>query len=423
MVDATRRFWFNNEDGTFDLGGRPVTRREFHEVGGPSPEFKACEICQQSEWLSRLERTDRHDPHKCPTAEDCRARCEKQGDDRWTNYHQDHFFAAMDVVPELDAPKGALLLHEGASQHKWFWTRNCNAGLATFRQKLAWVGTANTEVRGDCQDWAPYDWAWMVNKGVIDLFPRPPVPLVMYGHDMWRGNKQEVLDHFKPDVLFTPFPTPWKQNMDIPKGTEVVFTPACVSPFFARPNLDAERKQWDLLVVGALGSHFYAPRRALNVQLESLPSRFVVAHSHAVGSKRAGWFGPLDDATKCYMNKWAEKLGMARFVTFGGCKGRAKEMLLIKYFECLASGAVPILPEVRDMGLLGLEPMVHYIPFVNIENNNHVLAYLLDRYERYAHIARNAVEWYEQNAHEMIFGTFEKMVRGITGEQYPTRKM
>jgi len=330
-------------------------------------------------------------------------------------------FAATGVDVDLDAPKGALMLREGASQHEWFWSFNCNAGMATFRQKLAFVSQADTEVTAACEDWSPYDWIWMVNKGEMALFDRPPLPLVLYCHDMWRGNKQEALDHFQPEVILTPFPTPWRQNLRIPDASKVVFTPACPAPFFARPNLDPAKKKWDLLVIGALGSDFYVPRRALNAQLEELPDRFKVWHSHEVGSKRARWFGPLDDDTHCYMNKWSAKLGAAKFVIFGPCAGRAKEMLLIKYYECLASGAVPILPEVRDLEYIGVQPMVHYIPFHLVDGNNRVLAYLLDYYENFQYIAKSAVKWYEENAHRLVFESFQNVIEFVTNGKYPKR--
>ena len=215
----------------------------------------------------------------------------------------------------------------------------------------------------------------------------------------------------------------WRENFEIPVETEVVFCPAAQSPFFAHPNLDDTKKAWDLLVIGALGSDFYIPRRELNKQLETLPGRFRVEHSHETGSKRAKWFGPLDDGRHCYMNRWMDKLGRARYVIFGPCNGKAASMMLIKYYECLASGAVPIMPAVKDMELLGLEPLVHYVPFSMVEDNNNFVEHLLDNYADYRYIAENAVGWWQENVHDLVFGRFERMIRCLTGGRFPERTL
>ena len=159
----------------------------------------------------------------------------------------------------------------------------------------------------------------------------------------------------------------------------------------------------------------------MNTQLKTLSGRFKVEHSHETGSKRARWMGPLDDDTHAYMNRWMDKLGKARYVIFGPCAERAAVMMLIKYYECLSSGAVPILPAVKDMELLGLEPMVHYIPFSMVQDNNTFVEHLLDHYEDYRYIAENAVAWWSENVHDLVFGTFERLVRDLTGERYPAR--
>jgi hypothetical protein len=243
----------------------------------------------------------------------------------------------------------------------------------------------------------------------------------VYAHDPWRGNKQAALDHYRPAVLLTPFPTLWRERMQIPAETQLVFLPACPSPFFARPNLDPARKRWDLLVIGALGSEFYVPRRELNDQLLRLPARFTMEHAHAAGAKRARWYGPLDDGEHCYMDWWQEKLGAARFVIFGPCAGDAASMVLIKYYECLMSGAIPIMPQVADLELLGLEPWTHYVPFEAVRWDNDRLALLLDHYEDWRYVAHNGVAWYEQHAHRLVFTAFEDAIRRVTGARYPPR--
>lgn len=420
LMREFRRWWYNNELGPFDLDNGGVSRLDAYWYGGPSPDFNDCEICQRSEWYSRIEQRFAYKSHTCKTAAECLDRCQKQGDDAWTNWHQDHYFA-IGVDDALNAPKAALMLKEGASQYKWYWTRNCNDGQAAFRQRLAWTGTADTDARLVGTDWSKYDWAWMVNKGQIAIEDRPDVPLVMYCHDAWRGNKQEALDHYQPDVVLTPFPTLWRTHLRVPDASEVVFTPPAPSPFFTRPNLDDTCKTCDLLVIGALNSDFYIPRREWNARLEALPSRFKVQHSHKVGSKRAHWFGPLDMNDHCYMNKWNERLGQARFVTFGPCGGAASEMLLIKYYECLASGAIPIMPEVQDMAYIGVKPMVHYIPLSIVWDNIKALEFFLDNYDYYYYIAENAVAHYQEHAFEWTCGMFEDVVHRVTGGKYPKR--
>ena len=428
LLESVRQSWFNNEPGIFEIGGGPLTikKRDIFRFGGPAPDLSGCDVCQWDEWQARLLQFPIYEsPHRCDLAKTAIKRCAKQGDGCWTNYHQDHFFAVVEGGrhPKLNAPHGALLLQDCASQYEWFHKRNCSAGLATFRQKLAYVGTCDPEARIANKNWDEYDWAWLVNKGEIELQRRPPVPLVLYCHDAWRGNKQAVIDHYKPEVILTPFPTLWRENFTWPDECELRFTPALQSPFFCSPNLDDSRKVWDLLVIGSLSSEFYVPRRELNTQLETLPGRFRVEHSHETGSKRARWMGPLDDDRHAYMNRWMDKLGRARYVIFGPCAERAAVMLLIKYYECLASGAVPIMPAVKDLDLLGLESLVHFVPFSMVQDNNAFVEHLLDHYEDYRYIAENAVAWWSENVHDLVFGTFERLVRGLTGKRYPARQL
>lgn len=419
MLNRLRSFWFNNVSGVFDLAGRSVTRQEIHTWGGPSPEF-ACEVCQRLEWLSRLDQVDRYELHKCATSKECSQVCSRQGDSAWSNYHQNHWFAAVGCDDNLNAPKGALVLHESASQYKWFWLRNCNAGMYTFRQKLAYACQVDTEVWATENNWSKYDFLWHVNKNGT-LFDKK-LPMILYCHDMWRGNKQEMLDHFKPEVILTPYPTPWKQNFEIPKESRVVFSPACPSEFFIRSNLVPESKTCDLLVIGIVKTGLYKPRVELNWRLSILPDRYIIEHSHKVGCKRGSWLGPVDDEHP-YLNKWSELLGSARFVIFGPCGGRAKEMLLIKYYECLASGAIPIMPEVEDLALLGIEPMIHYIPLHLVWDRMDILAYLLDHYDGLRYIAENAVQWYKDNVHSLTFERFENTVHSVVEKKYPKRRL
>lgn len=424
LIQAFRRWWFNNEPGYFHSRTGAIDRTYAFEIGGPSPDFDSCETCQLSEWDSRAISADWHIEHKCKaeTAGKSRKRCKRQGDDAWINYHQDFTFAEG-VDPALNAPKGALLFHDCAAQYEWFRARACADGMATFRQRMAYIGTYDAEARIVQKNWDQFDWAWFVNKGFIELLPKPPVPMILYCHDAWRGNKQEVLDHYRPEVIVTPFPTLWTENFDIPPDTRLEFYAPAPSPFFTDPNLDDGKKEWDLLDIGSLSSEFYVPRRELCERLKELPSRFRVEHSHATGSKRARWPGPMDDGDHCYMKKWAQRLGRARFVIFGPCAGKAASMVLIKYYECLASGAIPIMPDLKDLDYLGVKPMVHFLPFDPLGLNMKALEYTLDHYADYRYIAENAVGWWHENAHRLIFGGFEEIVRRATGYKYPKREL
>jgi len=120
------------------------------------------------------------------------------------------------------------------------------------------------------------------------------------------------------------------------------------------------------------------------------------------------------------LNKWNEYLGTAKYVIFGAMNVRP-QFIVRKHYECLASGAVPIMPESHDFDFLGIEPMVHYIPLRRVIENNDYLAHLLKHYNLFKQIGMNAAEWHVQRADGLIFGGFEDVVREITKERYPRR--
>jgi len=70
---------------------------------------------------------------------------------------------------------------------------------------------------------------------------------------------------------------------------------------------------------------------------------------------------------------------------------------------------------------LGIQPNEHYIPLSEIWRNNTRLEQLLSHPDDYAHIAKNAVAWCEENAEKMQFDGFEDLVREVTGKRYPKR--
>lgn len=277
-------------------------------------------------------------------------------------------------------------------------------------------------------DWSAYDLLLMMNTGRTTLLadPRPSLPIVMYCHDMWGQGFQRVLDHYQPEYILTPYPTPWIGRFDIPASSTVWFYPPLAGTFYTRPNLDPDRKRLDLLVIGTHESWLYRPRVAYNAQLHSLPDRYRVEFSHHFGSTSHDRMGPVlfptSNGPVPYMNKWSEYLSTARYVTFGPCVPPwASEFLLMKYGECLGSGAIPIMPEVADLALLGVKPMEHYIPLSEVWEDNTRMCYYLDHYEDHRHIAQAAVTWYQDNADALIYDRFEDFVQTITEHRYPRR--
>jgi hypothetical protein len=93
----------------------------------------------------------------------------------------------------------------------------------------------------------------------------------------------------------------------------------------------------------------------------------------------------------------------------------------MKHYECLASGAVPILPASPDLHRLGIKPMVHYIPLAKVWRNNKSLAKFLSHYNEYRSIAVNAVKWAKENMDRMLFDGFEDLVQEVTAQKYPRR--
>jgi len=164
----------------------------------------------------------------------------------------------------------------------------------------------------------------------------------------------------------------------------------------------------------------------LVAQIKPLAKKYNIGFSHRFGWVDRRHQGPVqyktaEGETVNYLNKWSEFLSSARYVTFGGNWGVCAEYVSNKVYEALGSGAVPILPEVGDFKVLGIEPMVHYIPVSQIWKNNARLEELLNNYDEYKYIAENAVQWYEKNVDRMLFTDFEDMIHELLGRRYPKR--
>lgn len=421
LIKNVREFWYSNTPGNFILNGERISRKEIFTYGGPNP-FFSCSICQKSEWLSRLRQKNLFFSHSCPESEKCRISCSRQGKDLWTHKHQNFDFA-IGCDPNLPAPKVLYILLDEPQN---FLNPFCDHRELVFRRQLALTSQIEVVEQPFGINWKNYDLVFVQNTGCNLKFPRPPIPVIMYGHDFWPlKNKgfQWVIDWLKPDILLTPYPTQWKKYFKLPPQTKIVFYPPFASTFFNRSNLG--EKKIDLLVIGAIQSSVYEARKKLNWQLKRLSSKYKVEFSQAVGAHwTISWEGPLetiDPSTgqKIYfLNKWSDYLGSAKFVIFG----RMKYPILVgKYFETLGSGAVPIFPEVPDLKLLKVKPFEHYIPLSEVEGNNKKLKYYLDHYENFKYIAKNAVDWFNQHCDKMLFEDFENLIQEITNFKYPKR--
>ena len=430
LTKRVRKFWYSNVPGNFDLDGERISRKDIFTYGGPNSKF-TCPICQKSEWLSRVKQKNLFIPHFCTEAEKCKILCSRQGDELWTNLHQNFDFS-IGCDSDLPAPKCLCITPKDEQTIaggflRRFQMPGCDQWMLNFRRRLAFVYQIDIVRYPIGINWNNYDFIFVQNVGANQKFPRPPIPIIMYVHDFWvLGNKgfQWMIDWLRPDILLTPCPIQSKENFRIPNQTKVVFYPIFDSLFFARPNLT--EKKLDLLVTGATASSIYGKRISLDKQISQLSNQYRVEFSHRVGTSSATWRGPvyyLDSITKSpvrYLNKWSEYLGTAKYVVFGKMKYPA---LTMKHYEVLGSGAIPIFPEVPDLKLLGIKPFEHYLPLSEIENNNDRLVYFLDHYEDFKYIAQNAVNWYKKISDKMIFNDFEDLIREITGYKFPKRSI
>jgi hypothetical protein len=422
LLPSVRKFWYDNEPGTFEVDGHPITRRQIQVYGGPSPDFDACPLCQRCEWLSRVRQKKVFRPHPCPTAKACEDRCGKQGSELWTHAHQDHGFSAG-CDPALNSPR-CLALFPGESKPRlWkrWWGRYCDWWIMNLRRALAQACQVDVVPTLENVKWDRYDFLFMQNCAGYPTFPKPPIPIVMSGEDMYKGDLQGQLDRLRPEVFLTSCPTTWQKLFRFAPETEMAFWPQAMPQFFTRPNLGM--KEYDLLSVGSP----YPPRMKLYEQIKPLADTYKIGFWHEHGYYRNTYGGPvaeLRDGDQCvrrYLNAWSAFLGNARYVTFGPPEEPYQDIMVAKVCEVLGSGAVPIMPESPDMKRLDIEPFVHYIPLSEIWEDNGNLIYYLTSYPAYQHIAINAVDWHRENVDTMLFDGFEDVVQRVTHHKYPRR--
>lgn len=425
LVKKTRGFWYGNIPGLLDVEGEKISRKDIFLHGGPNPDF-TCPVCQKAEWLSRIRGKNLFIDHECKEKEKCRRLCALQENDLWTHLHQNFNFA-IGSDPSLPSPKGIYVMFGGKES---FLNPKCVHRELVFRRQLAYAAQVEAADSPFGIDWKKYDFAFIFFNDCNVKFPRPDIPVVLYAHDMWPERKemyQWTIDWLKPDVLLTPYPTQWRESFRLSPNTKVVFTPYLASRFFTRPNLG--KKDVDLLVIGATANPIYSPRKLLSEQISRLGCNYKIEFSHEAGSAFKNWEGPLykEDASGGgeirLLNKWSEYLGSAKYATFGRIKEKTHQFLLGKYYEILGSGAVPIFPEVPDLKILGVKAFKHYIPLSEIEGDNERLRYILGHYDEFSRIAKNAVEWYENNSDKLLFDDFETLIGEITKNKFPKRSI
>ena len=420
LLENARWFWYQNVPGVFDLDGKAITRAEIQTYGGPDPALDDCVICQRSEWLSRVRQRDMFELHECSLAVECKKQCRVQGDEDWVHRHQNFWFSGG-CDEELSTPRCLCLFRSDGKARLYprYFSRTGDSWMAVLRRQLAQTCQVDVVQSVDSVDWSKYDLFLFMNTGDDLAFKRPPVPILMYVHDCWIGAFQKVIDRFMPECIFTPNPTMLTSNYKINDGAGVFFYPVAPSMFFSRPNLG--EKQIGLLAAGSLNSHLYEPRRQLDKQLKQLPGKFTVGFTHTHGAQRNWRGGRTQDKELRFLNRWSERLGSAKFVTFASFSDKRFQPVFMKHYECLASGAVPILPDSPDLFRLGIKPMVHYIPLAKVWGDNKALASILLHYEDYRLIAVNAVQWARVNMDRMLFDGFEDMIQEVTGNRYPRR--
>ena len=421
LMEKVRKFWYSNTPGNFILDGESISRKDIFTYGGPNPEF-SCPICQKSEWLSRVRQENLFAPHNCPQAKACKELCEKQGSEFWTHFHQNFDFS-LGCDDSLPAPKGIYVLF---GKKEMFYAQRLEPMERVFHRQFAFASQFDLAEAPWGIDWGKYDFAFMYLPGAMSKFERPPIPVILFAHDIWREPKatQWVLEWLKPDVLLTTYPTQWEEYYRIPKSAKVIFHPMFASNFFTRSNFS--QKSIDLLSIGNLRGPLYEERRKLTEQLKNFQKQYPsykIKFSHIVGTiepapEKGLEYTDSQGNTIRYLNKWSEYLGSAKYAVFGKMK---YPILVGKYYETLGSGAVSIFPQVPDLKLLGVKPFEHYIPLSEVEGNNARLKYFLDNYNDFKYIAENAVKWYKKNSDKMLFNSFENLIREATNYKFPKR--
>jgi len=333
LQSRVRKFWFNNVPGTLSVDGYPVSRRDIDTYGGPNP-WLTDPISQEMEWLSRVRQTNLFEPHNSHQAEQCRILCERQGSELWTHYHQNFDFT-LGCDSEIRAPKCLCIMPLYALKRivpnnpfLAFQNPHCHHLNLVLRRRLARSCQIELSPSYLGQDLSKYDFIFTINTGENLPFKKTKTPVILYCHDMWPDDPgfQQVLDEYQPNILLTPYPSPWRKSFTITPRTQLIFAPFAPSMFFTRPNLDPSEKPIDLLVIGAVSGPIYVPRISLTAQISALNKSYQIEYSHLRGGSGVCW----DGQTLCqrpkgpirYLNQWSKYLGSAKYVIFGRLKSK-----------------------------------------------------------------------------------------------------
>lgn len=426
LVKEVRTFWYCNNDSAFRLDEYEITRRDIFIHGGPDQLIKCLE-CQKHEWLSRIKGKFLFHEHLCADVDSTRELCKRQESDLWTHLHQNFNFA-LGCDNSLPAPRCLLIAPDqevGGFLYKNILKRKLDFFLLVLKRQLA-VSCQFDVVKLPIDiDWNNYDFVFTFNIGANQYYQRPPVPSVLFCHDFYSPDEkyyQRVLDWLEPDVVLTAYMYEWKKRFRFSKKTKIMPYFYSSSLFFARPKL--EKKEIDLLVLGPIDHPLYKPRRELDKQIRNLPLKYSVEYNYLFGVDIVKSEGPCIITDKNNiprvraLNKWSEYLSRARYAIFGGM---GYDMMVAKYFETVASGAISILPNASELERYNLRPFVHYIPLSSVFGHNDKLIFLLENYDQYKYIAENAVHWYQQISDNKLFSDFEGVVRECTDYKYPKR--
>jgi len=196
-----RNYWYSGNGGNYSIASPNIvcSYSRAWERGGPDPIFNGCKICQNAEWASRLTGCDAFPSgHTCSTSEFAREHCIHQGED-YPHLGQNYLFAAF-TDDKIPAPK--CLMAHSIKGVKHLWSYSADQGRIAWARQFAiacqydlfGVGVEVQPKEAEC-----YDFIFTYCTGSnYNPFPRSDtVPLLMYGHDLWKGRRKIAKKPFR----------------------------------------------------------------------------------------------------------------------------------------------------------------------------------------------------------------------------------